>query len=122
MANKMEADLFISVHNNSSTDGKFRSLNGTMVLYSQKQSADESKRFAQICLENVIESIGSENLGLVKGDDIYIIRSSQVPVALIEVGYMTNVEELEKLCDEEYQKKVAQGIYDAMMQAFEEGF
>jgi N-acetylmuramoyl-L-alanine amidase len=122
MANKMEADLFISVHNNSSTDGKFSSLNGTMVLYSQKQSADESKRFAQICLENVIESIGSENLGLVKGDDIYIIRSSHVPVALIEVGYMTNVEELEKLCDEEYQKKVAQGIYDAMMQAFEEGF
>jgi N-acetylmuramoyl-L-alanine amidase len=93
-----------------------------MVLYSETQSEDESKRFAQICLENVIRNIGSKNLGLVEGDDIYIIRSSEVPVALIEVGYMTNKKELSNLCDEEYQRKTAQGIYDAILQAIEEGF
>lgn len=121
MANNLQADLFISVHNNSTGDGKFSSVNGTMVLYSPDES-NESKRLAQICLENVNASTGSKNLGLVEADDIYIVRTSEVPVALIEVGYMTNTKELNDLCDPAYQEKVAQGIYNAIMQAFEEGF
>ncbi len=121
MANKLEADVFISVHNNASASGKFNNENGTMVLYSPDET-DESKRLAEICLENVNATTGSKRLGLVKADDIYIIRNSEVPVALIEVGYMTNAKELENLCDPVYQKMVAQGIYNAIMQAFEEGF
>lgn len=121
MANNLQADLFISVHNNSTGDGKFSSVNGTMVLYSPDES-NESKRLAQICLENVNASTGSKNLGLVEADDIYIVRTSEVPVVLIEVGYMTNTKELNDLCDPVYQEKVAQGIYNAIMQAFEEGF
>ncbi|MBQ3558893.1 MAG: N-acetylmuramoyl-L-alanine amidase [Agathobacter sp.] len=122
MANQLDANLFISVHNNASADGKFSSLNGTMVLYSPDENDDSSKRLAQICLENVNASTGSKDLGLVEADHIYIIRASEVPVALIEVGYMTNTTELDNLCTPEYQKKVAQGIYNAIMQAFEEGF
>lgn len=122
MANDLEADLFISVHNNASASGKFNSENGTMVLYSPDENDDSSKRLAQICLENVNASTGSKRLGLVKANDIYIVRTSEVPVALIEVGYMTNTEELNNLCDPAYQQKVAQGIYNAIMQAFEEGF
>lgn len=121
MANNLQADLFISVHNNASASGKFNSEKGTMVLYSPDESG-ESKRLAQLCLDYVTESAGSKSLGLVKADDIYIVRTSEVPVALIEVGYMTNTEELNNLCDEAYQKTVAQGIYNAIMQAFEEGF
>ena len=122
MANQLNADLFISVHNNAAPNESYNHLKGTMVLYSQRQSDDQSKRLAQICLENVYKSTGSENAGLAKGDEIYIIRKSMVPVALIEVGYMTNTEEIKNLCDDKYQRKVAQGIYNAIMQAFEEGF
>lgn len=122
MANNLQADLFISVHNNSTGDGKFSSVNGTMVLFSPDETNDESKRLAQICLENVNASTGSKNLGLMEANNIYIIRTSEVPVALIEVGYMTNTTELNNLCDPEYQQKAAQGIYNAIMQAFEEGF
>lgn len=122
MANQLDADLFVSVHNNASADGRFSDLNGTMVLYSESQPDTESKRFAQICLDNVNESAGSKDLGLVKADDIYIVRNSKVPVALIEVGYMTNTKELKNLCDPGYQRKTAQGIYNAIMQAIEEGF
>lgn len=122
MANQLNADLFISVHNNSSSTGKFSDLNGTMVLYSPDANDSSSKRLAQICLENVTKSAGSTDRGLVKGDNIYIVRASEVPVALIEVGYMTNLEELNNLCMPAYQKKVAQGIYNAIMEAFEKGF
>jgi N-acetylmuramoyl-L-alanine amidase len=70
----------------------------------------------------VTAALGSKDIGLVKGDSIYIIRTSEVPVALIEVGFMTNREELANLNTQEYQKLAAQGIYNAIEQAFEEGY
>lgn len=123
LANKSHADLFISVHNNSSDSGNFTKTNGTQVMYSESDKSElSSKRFAQICLDNVVEKFGSRSIGLLEGDSIYIIRTSEVPVALIEVGFMTNYEELDKLKDPEYQAKAAEGIYQAIMEAFEEGY
>lgn len=120
LANKSNADLFISIHNNSTKSGRMSSTKGTQVMYDETSEA--SKQFAQICLEEVTAEIGSRNKGLVEGDEIYIIRTSEVPVALIEVGFMTNQEELDLLRTEDYQRQTAQGIYNAILRAFEEGY
>lgn len=120
LANKSDAKLFISIHNNSTRNGKMSGTKGTQVMYDEL--SEDSRRFAEICLEEVTAELGSRNKGLVEGDSIYIIRNSEVPVALIEVGFMTNREELELLRTEEYQKKAAQGIYRAIIRAFEEGY
>lgn len=123
LANKAEADLFISIHNNASYNGRFSSLNGTEVMYSESDTSElSSERFAQICQDNVTAALGSRDIGLVKGDSIYIIRTSEVPVALIEVGFLTNREELASLNSQEYQRLAAEGIYAAILQAFEEGY
>lgn len=123
LANRVEADLFISVHNNASSRGILTNEQGTQVLYSQSDTAQlSSKRLAQICLENVVDTTGSNNMGLLKGDQIRIVRNSEVPVALIEAGFMSNREELELLNTQEYQQLVAEGIYEAIQQAFEEGY
>lgn len=123
MANKADADLFISVHNNSTASGRMSSLNGTQVLYSESDDSElSSERLAHICLDNVVAQCGSRSIGLLPGDEIYIIRTSDVPVALIEVGFMTNSSELQKLNSDEYQIQAAQGIYQAMKQAFQEGY
>ena len=47
---------------------------------------------------------------------------SYLPVALVEVGFMTNRQELDNLANADYQKQAAQGIYNAIMQAFDEGY
>lgn len=123
LANKANADLFISIHNNASSSGHYSGASGTQVLYSQRDtSVYSSERFAGICLQKVTEQLDSKNQGLVKGDKIYIIRTSEVPVALIEVGFMTNREELSKLNTVEYQQLAAEGIYEAIIAAFEEGY
>ena len=123
LANRVEADLVISVHNNASSRGILTNEQGTQVLYSQSDTAQlSSKRLAQICLENVVDTTGSNNMGLLKGDQIRIVRNSEVPVALIEAGFMSNREELELLNTQEYQQLVAEGIYLAIQQAFEEGY
>lgn len=123
LANKADADLFISIHNNSSSSGKMSSLNGTQVMYSESYAGEHtSERFAEICLDNVCQTTGNERIGLMRGDSIYIIRNSIAPVALIEVGFMTNADDLANLQDRAYQDKVAEGIFKAIQQAFAEGY
>lgn len=123
LANKCDANLFISIHNNSSSTGNFTSTKGTQVMYSESDDSKlSSKHLAQICLDQVCKSLGSTKRNLLQGDSIYIIRTSKVPVALVEVGFMTNYEELDNLNDAAYQKKAAKGIYNAIMQALEEGY
>lgn len=124
LANKSNANLFISIHNNSTTDGLMSEYNGTEVMYDELKSEEglSSKHLAEICLEETTAAIGSKNNGLTFGNSIYIIRTSNVPVALIEVGFMTNQEELDKLQTDEYQQQTAQGIYNAIIRALDEGY
>lgn len=124
LANKSHANLFLSVHNNATKSGRFSSISGTAVMYDEQREDEElgTKKLAEICLDEVRNVIGSNDKGLVPGNNIYIIRSSEVPVALIEVGFMTNQEELSRLNTQEYQALVAQGIYQSIMRAFEEGY
>lgn len=124
MANKLDADLFISIHNNSTKSGRMSSINGTQVFYyeEKEEKAISSKGLAEICLEEVTALTKSSNKGLVMGNERDMIKNSKVPMAWIEVGFMTNQAELDKLCMPEYQQKVARGIYNAIMRAFEEGY
>lgn len=124
LGGKAGANLFISVHSNSTVDGLMSGYNGTEVMYDELKSEEgfSSKRLAQICLEEITASMGSKDNGVTYGNSIYIIRNSEVPVALIEVGFMTNQEELDNLTSPGYQKKAAQGIYNAILRALEEGF
>ncbi|MBQ8278522.1 MAG: N-acetylmuramoyl-L-alanine amidase [Roseburia sp.] len=119
LANKSGADLFISVHNNSYK--RSSAIKGTEVMYSESFEGNfTSQRLAEICMEELTESLESRDRGLLEGDSIYIIKNSEVPVALVEVGFMTNKEELKLLNSEEYQKKAAEAIYKAIFRALEE--
>jgi N-acetylmuramoyl-L-alanine amidase len=123
LANKSDADLFISIHNNAESNGNFSSLHGTQVLYSESDDSElSSKNLAQICLDEVTDKLESRAARLLEGDDIYIIRNSDAPVALIEVGFMTNYDELEKLQSGKYRKAAAEGVYNAIKRAFQEGY
>lgn len=124
LGGKADANLFISVHSNSTVDGLMSSYNGTEVMYDELKSEEglSSKRLAQICLEEATASMGSKNNGVTYGNSIYIIRNSEVPVALIEVGFMTNQNELNKLTSKDYQKKAAKGIYNGILRALDEGY
>lgn len=123
LANRSNANLFISIHNNSNLSGRFNNQEGTHLLYSQSDMREySSARLAAICVRNMSNILGSKNLGLMEADNIYIIRTSKVPVALIEVGYLTNRGELEKLNTKEYRELAAQGIVNSILEAFEDGF
>lgn len=119
LANDLEADFFISVHcNGSSLSQPY----GTEVLYDEKstQFGFNSKQLAQICLDELSNAMNSRNRGIVEGHEKFIVGNSKVPVALLEVGYITNPEDLEFLKNSENHKLIAEGVYNGIIESFKE--
>lgn len=114
LSNEVGADVFLSVHNNSLSGFGSATTSGTQVLYYVSDGSGNSKTFADICLNNLCSYLGSDNRGLVNGDDIYIIHNSKSPVALVEIGFLSNQSDLRKLLSEDYQKTCAKALYDSI--------
>lgn len=116
IANDIKADAFVSVHINSTDSGRMSGIHGTSVLYLVADKSQQSMNLAELCLNNLLAELGSDSKGLVAGDEIYIIRTSKVPVALCEIGFITNPEEKALMLTDDYQERAARGIYKAILQ------
>ncbi|MDD5935869.1 MAG: N-acetylmuramoyl-L-alanine amidase [Clostridiales bacterium] len=120
LANDVNADLFLSIHCNANLS---REIHGTEVLYNENQNdwnIFNSKQFAKICLEELVKKIGLKDRGIVaRSRDVLIIGESKVPVALVEVAFMSNKEDMNFLKQEKNRKKAAEGIYNGIIRALE---
>ena len=103
--NSSGADMVISIHQNSYVTPKAE---GAQVFYYKK--SDESKKIAQI-MQNVLgEKLGSTRQ--IKSDvNYYILLHSQLPTIISECGFLSNPEEEQRLCTEEYQERIADALY-----------
>jgi len=119
LANDLEADFFLSIHCNANESSM---PSGTEVLYNELVLTQglESKQLSQICLEELTIATQMRNRGLVTGNEMVIIGNSDIPVALIEVGFMSNYEDLQFLLQEGNRRKVAGAIYKAIVRAYDE--
>lgn len=119
LANRMDADLFVSIHINSLNG--HTDVEGVEVMYDELAPDTEfdTKDFAQILLDEEQAALGAKKRGLINGNRIYIIRTARMPAALVEVGFMNNPVELARLLDESYQQKAAEGVYRAILKSVE---
>ena len=118
LANDLKADMFISIHCNSS---EYKSAKGSEALYStkyQKKLSIKSDELAQILLNQLTETTNIKNRGLINGNDIYIIGNAKVPVALIEIGFISSPDELKFLKKKKNQELIAEGIYNGILDYF----
>ena len=75
-------------------------------------------KFQQI-QENLSKNIDKENNRIAKTiDNIYIIKHVEIPITIVECGFLSNPEEEKKLLDDEYQNKIAWGIYNGIIDYF----
>lgn len=118
--NEIEADIMISIQQNSTASGRVSDISGTEVLYLTTDPSGESKKLASIALERLVSSLGSENKGIVAGDENIIISESNCPAIVAKIGYMTNVAELDSLLDEKYQDKCVEALEEAIMEYLNE--
>lgn len=120
LANSVDSDYFISIHCNTS---EVTYPNGTEVLYYDNYFKGVSaKSLADIFCEEIVNQCKLNKRGLVlkQSGDIFIMDQAKVPTILIEVGYLSNHEDLNYLSKPEKQKEIAKGIYNGIMRAYNE--
>ena len=123
IANKAKADVFIRIHANGAAN---KSVNGAMTICQTKKNpfnADlysKSKLLSEKVLDGVVEKSGCKKQYVWETDTMSGINWAQVPVTIIEMGYMTNEAEDRALNTASYQKKMAEGMADGIDAYFKE--
>lgn len=111
---KAAAKLFVSIHFNSAPS---KSAKGIEVFYYEsdkdKERSKQSKALAQVALNKIIAATGAESRG-VKHGNFAVIRNNSVPAILIEGGFMTNEQEMNRIKDPVYMKKFSFAIAEAI--------
>ncbi len=102
-ADANKADIFVSLHSN---DNPNSSIQGTMTFY----NAANARPLAESIQKAVIKSTGAVDKN-VESATFYVLRNASMPSVLVEMGFMSNPQEEQKLANAGYQDKIAQGVY-----------
>lgn len=109
-----QADIFISIHCNAFTNPNSH---GMETYYNGANVGGE--RLAKLLNEELAEHGKLFNRG-VKAANFYVIKRAHCPASLIELGFITNLEEEKLLADEKYQEILAGAIANAVNRFFME--
>lgn len=115
VANDADADFFISLHcNYYEDDGQIAGLE----CYYNSPDETESKVYAESII-NAVSLSGDIKARDAKAESFYVLRNTQMPAVLVEMGFLSNYSERQKLLSEDYQEilsqKIAEGILQELM-------
>ena len=115
------ADVYVRIHANGSEDS---SVNGALAMCPSPSNPyipdlyEDSYRLSECILDSYCQDAGFANLGVQYYDNMSGINWSQVPVTILEMGFMTNESDDNAMQNEEVQHQMVQGIADGIDQYF----
>lgn len=133
VANDGNAEFYISIHHNA-VDG-IPAANGVESYYSVTSKDDKygggidsdrmekSKQIAKQINNNIVKKLNANNRG-VKTDNqsaagsLFVLKNTNMPAVLVEIGFLSNEEEGERCADPESQQLVAEAIAEVIAENF----
>ena len=114
IGNESSADIFVSIHLNKIPQEQYW---GWQCFY--RQNDEQSTKLAKSLQQNLNDAIEKENKRVaMKIDNVYIMKHVEIPISIVECGCLSNKEEEKMLLTDEYQDKLAWGIYNGIMDYF----
>lgn len=112
-ANKINADLFVSIHANAINLSR-PDVNGLETYYYQN-----GRRLSEIIHWNILNSVTIRNRN-VRRARFFVLRHSKMPATLVEVGFLTGAEDSVRLKTPAHRQKIAKAIAQGIIQYIKE--
>lgn len=113
IGNNSNANLYVSIHMNYYEQEKY---SGWQVFYQRKN--EKSKNLANFIQESLNENINKNSRIIMPIKGAYIMDKVNIPAVIVECGFLSNAEDERKLKTDEYQNKLAWGIYIGLQKYF----
>ncbi|WP_099159072.1 N-acetylmuramoyl-L-alanine amidase family protein [Virgibacillus ndiopensis] len=105
-ANKLNADIYVSIHGNTFSNPD---VSGTETFYYH----NNSRLLANILQKHVVDATGFNDRGT-KMKNLFVVKDTEMPSALIEVGYLTNPRDESKMLTDDFQNRIAASIVEGI--------
>lgn len=115
VANRAQANLFVSIHANSISLSR-PDVNGIESYH----SSDTGRRLAATLQASMLAATGMRDRG-VKQARFYVLRQTTMPAALVEVGFVTGAQDAPRLADPAWRETMAQAIARGILQYIQQG-
>lgn len=112
-ANDWDADLFVSVHHNSAGSA------GTSGIETLHYNSKDNKKIATYIQDELIRSSGAVNRGTKVRTDLAVLNGTKMPAVLLELGFITNANEVGRLMDSNYQNLLMESVATGINKYFE---
>ena len=122
MANTLKADIFVSIHTNS-TDAPITTATGIEgyyydgAMHNNPERISKSMTLANIIQKNMVGYTGARDRGT-DGSSLAVIREAAMPATLVEMGFINNPSDRQKLFTDSYQNQLAKSIVDGIDKYF----
>ena len=115
------ADLYVAIHANAVNNRP--NVSGIETWYLRHSREDNlgftSRQFARIMQRRLINATNAVDRGIKRNSTWIVLRDTQMPAVLLELGFLTNREEAARLASSSHQRRVARAIYEGIVEAFE---
>ena len=115
IGNESSADIFVSIHLNKISQQQYY---GWQTFYNTTN--EKSKDLAEQIQGNLNETMQKENNRIaMKLNTVYIMKHVEIPISIVECGFLSNPQEEKELQQDEYQNQLAWGIYNGIISYFQ---
>ncbi|MCT4620596.1 MAG: N-acetylmuramoyl-L-alanine amidase family protein [Marinisporobacter sp.] len=116
VANGLGGAVFVSIHYNYAENKK---VSGIEMLYVDDPNRD-CKRFAKTIQEEMIKALKAKDRGIKNEPEFVVIRETNMPSVIAEVGFISNPTEGSLVRTAEYRQKAAQALFNGIKRYFDE--